>query len=113
MTIAPWLVAVNAAHDPRPANGWKVMPSTFTATSVRGHPIRTTPSLVVVALAPAALPIFSASSFRSWAADLLDWGPINNIARRSESPLATISKESLLIADLLGVAPNYVGSRLP
>src|SRR5438093_1177686 len=62
MTIAPCLAGVNAAHEPRPANGCICMPSTFTFTSVRGQPMRTTPSFVVVAFAPDASAIFSASS---------------------------------------------------
>src|SRR5437879_3676293 len=37
------------------------MPSIFPLTSVRGQPIRTTPSFVVVALAPEAAPIVAAS----------------------------------------------------
>src|SRR5262245_13985138 len=62
MTMAPCPAAVNAAHEPSPANGLSGIPSTFTATSVRGQPMRTTPSVVVVALAPDALPITPASS---------------------------------------------------
>src|SRR5262249_40798598 len=62
ITIAPCPLAVKAAHEPRPANGFSGMPSTVTATSVRGQPMRTTPSGGVVALAPAACPIRSASS---------------------------------------------------
>src|SRR5262245_54793875 len=62
MTMAPCFVGVKAAQEPRPAAGLKAMPSTVTATSVRAQPRRTTPSGVVVALLPAALPIFSSSS---------------------------------------------------
>ena len=60
--------AVKAAHEPSPANGRSGMPSTCTATSARAQPMRTTPSFVVVALVPAAAPIFSASRRLSWAA---------------------------------------------
>src|SRR5262245_4802288 len=63
--MAPWWPGVNAAHEPSPANGFRGMPSTVTSTSVRGQPMRTTPSGVVVALVPAASPILSASSL--WA----------------------------------------------
>src|SRR5262245_45186541 len=63
MTIAPCLAGVKAAHEPSPANGCISMPSTLTFTSVRGQPMRTTPSFVVVAFAPDASPILSASSF--------------------------------------------------
>src|SRR5262249_24352711 len=52
---------VKAAQEPRPANGFSATPSTLTATSVRAQAMRTTPSLVVVALVPAAVPILSAS----------------------------------------------------
>src|SRR6516164_4115173 len=63
MTMAPCLVGVNAAHEPRPAAGLKDMPSMVTGTSVRAQPRRTTPSGVVVALLPAAWAIFPSSSF--------------------------------------------------
>src|SRR5262245_56260618 len=62
ITMAPWVAGAKAAHDPSPANGLRGMPSTWTATSVRGQPMRTTPSGVVVAFAPAAVPILPASN---------------------------------------------------
>src|SRR5438477_8482241 len=65
--MAPWEAAVRAAQEPRPANGFRGMPSTLTGTSFRGHSIRTTPSFVV-AFVPEALAIFWASTWRSpWA----------------------------------------------
>src|SRR5437016_11749878 len=68
MTIAPCFAGVNAAQEPRPANGLSGIPSTITGTSVRAQARRTTPSGVVVAWAPAARPIRSASSLASAAA---------------------------------------------
>src|SRR5437763_1011862 len=62
MTIAPCGVGVNAAQDPRPANGAIGRPSTVTLTSSRGKAIRTTPSGAVVALVSAAAAILSASN---------------------------------------------------
>src|SRR5262245_60884763 len=61
MTIAPCDAGVNAAQEPRPANGLSGMPSTVTATSVRAHAMRTTPSGAVVVCVPAALPMRPAS----------------------------------------------------
>src|SRR5438067_80456 len=65
MTIAPCGVGVNAAHEPRPANGFSGIPSTLTATSVRAQAMRTTPSFSVVAFTPAAVPILPASRVAS------------------------------------------------
>src|SRR5438046_9312879 len=55
-------MGANAAHEPSPAAGGRVMPSTVTVTSVRGQPIFTTPSGVAVAVAPLACPIALAHS---------------------------------------------------
>src|SRR5205814_5217640 len=63
-------MGANAAHEPRPAAGGRIMPSTVTVTSVRGQPIFTTPSGVAVAVAPLASPIALASSGAGGAAML-------------------------------------------
>src|SRR4051812_8926266 len=68
MTIAPCGALVKAAHEPSPAKGLSGILSTFTGTSERAQAIRTTPSGVVVALAPEAAAIASGSRcVRFWA----------------------------------------------
>ena len=52
--MAPFPIGAKAAHEPKPAAGGRVMPSTVTATSVRDQPIFTTPSGVAVAATPLA-----------------------------------------------------------
>jgi hypothetical protein len=54
ITMAPFPIGAKAAHEPKPAAGGRVMPSTVTATSVRDQPIFTTPSGVAVAATPLA-----------------------------------------------------------
>src|SRR5512143_1744860 len=62
MTMAPFPIGANAAHEPSPAAGGSFIPSTVTVTSVRGQPIFTTPSGVAAAVAPLASLIAFTSS---------------------------------------------------
>src|SRR5436305_794061 len=77
MTIAPCSLGVNAAQEPNPAKGLSGVPSTLTGTSVRGQPIRTTPSGAEVGLVPAACPILS------WSSCALGW-----VVATSRPPIA-------------------------
>src|SRR5258708_4429316 len=79
MTIAPCGAGVNAAQEPRPANGMSDTPSTVTGTSLRGKAMRITPSGAVVALVAAAVAILSA--FNACPAGL--------ISARSDGPEST------------------------
>src|SRR5262245_17274229 len=115
MTIAPCFAAVNAAHDPRPANGFSGMPSTVTFTSARGQPMRTTPSAVVVALAPAALPIASASSFVPFGPSALTGHPATTAAPPTTStrpkPYSPLTFLDALIAIFLLYERAAIGLR--
>jgi hypothetical protein len=64
--IAPGPVGMNAAHEVIPAGGGNGMPSTVSATSVRGHVARSTPSSVVLTSAPNPRRIESTSSGRGF-----------------------------------------------
>src|SRR5947207_911321 len=95
--MAPWGVGVKAAQEPRPAKGFRDTPSTVTATSFRGHSMRTTPFFGVASV-PAALAIRCASSLVSC------WARANAPALRMMTTAAP-PETTLLIPEFIGGFP--------
>src|SRR5258708_9488474 len=109
MTIAPCGAGMNAAQEPRPANGASGTPSTVTFTSSRGKAIRTTPSGAVVALVPAAAAILSASNV--YPAALVSARP--DRPESSQAEIMTVASDAMVQSPRIDVfifaTPDFPG----